>query len=228
MLVIRSRRLRAVLKLAVPFALVPACIALGIFVFDEKRYAFVTLAVTLLSLVLFVAGFEKKKTGTRRMCLCAVMVALSVVGRFIPYFKPVTALTVITAAYIGGEAGFFVGALSAVVSNFFFGQGPWTPFQMFAWGMIGLLAGLCGRYLREKRLFLVLYGVLAGVAFSMVMDVWTVLWYGGGFGEGLYLSAMLTALPHTALYSVSNGVFLWLIAKPFGEKLARVKLKYGV
>lgn len=228
MIVIKNRTLRKILKIAVPFVLVPGCIVLGSFVFDEKRYAFVTAAVTALALLLFVAGFEKKKTGTRRLVLCAVMTALSVVGRFIPYFKPVTALTVITAAYIGGEAGFFVGALSAVISNFFFGQGPWTPFQMFAWGMIGLAAGALGKYLREKKLLLVLYGVGAGIVYSMVMDVWTVLWYGEGLGMDIYLSAIVTALPYTALYAVSNAVFLWLIAKPFGDKLTRVKLKYGV
>ena len=115
--------------------------------------------------------FEKKKTGTRRLVLCAVMIALSVVGRFIPLFKPITALTVITAVYIGAESGFFVGALSAVISNFFFGQGPWTPFQMFAWGMIGFVAGMIGEHMRGRRVLLVIYGVISGIVYSLVMDV---------------------------------------------------------
>lgn len=228
MITLKSPFLRSFLKYAVPFALVPLCVLFGVFVLDEKRYAFVTLAVTVLTLLLFVAGFEKKKTGTRRLVLCAVMVALSVVGRFIPFFKPITALTVITAVYIGSESGFFVGALSAVISNFFFGQGPWTPFQMLAWGMIGFFAGVLGGWLKGRRVLLVIYGVLAGVIYSLVMDVWTVMWFDGGINGSVYLGAITAALPHTALYAFSNAVFLWIIAKPFGEKLERVKVKYGV
>ena len=228
MIVIKNASLRKVLKIAVPFVLIPGCIALGVFVFDEKRYAFVSLAVTVLALLLFAAGFEKKKTGTRRLVIVAVMVALSVAGRFIPLFKPITAITVITAVYLGGEAGFLVGALSAVISNFFFGQGPWTPFQMFAWGMIGLAAGFLSGGLKKNRWLLVAYGAAAGVVYSMIMDVWTVVWYGGGFYSGLYLSAIVSAAPYTLLYAVSNAAFLALLAKPFGEKLERVKIKYGI
>jgi len=228
LIVIQNSGLRKVIKAAVPFILIPAIIAAGIFVFNEKRYAFVSLAVAILSLALFIAGFEKKQTGTRRLIIVTVMVALSVVGRFIPLFKPITALTIITAIYLGGEAGFLVGSLSAVISNFYFGQGPWTPFQMFAWGMIGLMAGFLSFPLKKSRALLLIYGLLSGVIYSFIMDIWTVLWYNGTFNPALYLSALGTALPYTIMYSVSNLLFLLLFAKPFGEKLERVKLKYGV
>lgn len=228
MIVIKSEKARRVIRWAVPFAAIPLAVAAGVFIFDEKRYAFIALVVAALSLLLFTAGFEKKKTGSRRLIVVAVMVALSVAGRFIPLFKPVTALTVITAVWLGGEAGFLTGSLSAVISNFYFGQGPWTPFQMFALGMIGLIAGLAGKRLRKSRLSLSLYGVFAGVIYSLVMDVWTVLWYNGGFDGALYLAALGTAAPFTALYAASNAVFLWLVARPFGQKLERVRLKYGI
>ena len=104
-------------------------------------------------MVLFITGFERKVTGTRRMVLVAVMTAISVLGRFIPFFKPITALTVITAMYLGGEAGFLVGSLSALLSNFYFGQGPWTAFQMLAWGLIGYVAGLIAESLKRNRVF---------------------------------------------------------------------------
>ena len=162
------------------------------------------------------------------MVIVAVMTALCIVGRFIPFFKPVTALTIITAMYFGGEAGFFVGAMSAVLSNFYFGQGPWTPFQMLAWGLVGLFAGYLAKPLKTGKVFLLFFGVLSGVIFSFVMDIWTVLWYNGTFDFGMYLSAMSAAVPHTALYAISNFIFLWLLAKPIGEKLERIKIKYGV
>ncbi len=145
MITIKNASVRNALRIIIPFALIPAIIIMGVYVFKENSYMFISVGVIILSLILFISGFEKKKTGTRRLIIVAVMTALSVVGRFIPVFKPVTALTVITAVYIGGEAGFLVGTMSALISNFWFGQGPWTPFQMFAWGMIGLVGGLLSK-----------------------------------------------------------------------------------
>ncbi|MBR5452609.1 MAG: ECF transporter S component [Clostridia bacterium] len=227
MTVIKSKALREIFKIAVPFLLIPAAVCLGTLISPERSYLYVSLAVTLLSLLLFISGFDKKQTGTRRMVISAVMTALCVIGRFIPIFKPVTALTVITGVYVGGESGFLVGALAAFISNFFSGQGPWTPFQMLAWGIIGLLSGLLSSFLKKNRWIMVAFGTVMGMIFSMIMDVWTVLW-GGGFSVELYLAAIATALPHTVIYSVSNMVFLIILAKPFGEKLERIKQKYGI
>lgn len=171
-------------------------------------------------------GMKKKKRTTRKMVLVAIMTALSIAGRFIPMFKPVTAITTITGAYLGAGSGFLVGALSALLSNFYFGQGPWTPFQMLAWGMIGVLAGLLSKYIVKRRMVLIIFGLLTGIMYSLVMDVWTVLWYAKGFDIVLYKAAIITAIPHTVLYSISNVMFLWIMAKPFGEKLSRIKIKY--
>lgn len=169
-----------------------------------------------------------KGIRSRRIVLIAIMTALCIVGRLIPFFKPVTALTIITAMYLGGKAGFLVGALAAVLSNFYFGQGPWTSFQMLAWGLIGLIAGCLASVLKKHRWFLLVFGVLSGIAFSFAMDVWTVLWYSDTFQWSLYLAAVISAIPHTVLYSVSNFFFLWFLAKPFGDKLERIKIKYGI
>ncbi len=228
MIVIKNSRVRQVLRWVIPLLAIPALVALGAAVLPEKQHLLVSLGVAVLAVVLFLTGFEQKKTGARRMVIVSVMVALCIVGRMIPLFKPVTALTIIIAMYLGGEAGFLTGALAAVLSNFYFGQGPWTPFQMLAWGLIGLLAGYLAPLLKKSRALLLIFGVLAGAAYSMVMDVWTVLWYDGGFNPALYLTAVAAALPHTAVYALSNFAFLWFLARPFGEKLERVRVKYGV
>ena len=228
MIVIKNAKLRTWLGRALPFAVIPLLVGIGATVFREKQHLLISFGVAILSVLLFLTGFEQKKTGARRLVLVSVMTALCIVGRFIPLFKPITALTVITAMYLGGESGFLVGALAAVLSNFYFGQGPWTPFQMLAWGMIGLFAGYLQVPLRKNRLFLLLYGALSGLLFSFIMDIWTVLWYNSTFDPSLFLAAVATALPHTILYTVSNLVFLWFLARPFGEKLMRVKKKYGV
>lgn len=228
MIAIKNSRLRTVLRWLIPLALIPALVAAGILLFPQKQHLLVSLGVAVLALALFLCGFERRQTGSRRMVLAAVMIALCVAGRFIPLVKPVTALSILAGMYLGGETGFLVGALSAVLSNFYFGQGPWTPFQMLAWGMIGLAAGWLCRPLKKSRLLLAFFGLLTGIAYSLVMDVWTVLWYDSGFRWELYRSAVITALPHTILYGVSNLLFLWLLAKPVGKKLERIKEKYGL
>ncbi|MGM9680386.1 MAG: ECF transporter S component [Eubacteriales bacterium] len=227
MLVIRNRKLRKGLSVLLPI-LIAAVVGIGALCFREKSYIPISFAVAILSLLLFFCGFERKRTGTGRLVLVAIMVALSVAGRFIPLFKPITALTVLTAVYLGGESGFLVGALSALISNFYFGQGPWTPFQMLAWGIIGLVAGFLSRPLKRHRVLLCLYGVLAGIAYSMIMDVWTVLWTSGGFRLSLYLAAVVTAIPYTVIYALSNLFFLWVFAKPIGQKLERIHRVYGI
>lgn len=228
MLIIKHRAVRTLLRILIPFGLIPTAVLVGTLVIDQNRHLFVSLSVAILSLLLFYAGIEQKSIGTRRMVIVAVMVALSIAGRMIPFFKPITAITVITAIYLGGESGFLVGSLSALLSNFYFGQGPWTPFQMLAWGMIGLLAGLIARPLQKSRMALLIYGVLSGAAYSLIMDIWAVIGYNQAFSLSLYLTAIGASLPHTILYSLSNFVFLWFMAKPFGEKLNRIKIKYGV
>lgn len=212
---------------------IPLLILLGVTAWNDRRYQLVSMGIAVLSVIPFFMTFERKEANTRKLVLVAVLTAISVAGRFIfgpvPFFKPVAAVTVMTAMYFGPEAGFLTGAFSAIVSNMFFGQGPWTPFQMFAWGMIGFLAGLLNsRGWMKKRAMLVGYGVFSGIMYSFVMDIWTVLNYDGSFGMAGYLAALASALPVTAVYCVSNVIFLLALEKPVGERLTRIKKKYGI
>src|SRR5699024_11866252 len=161
--------------------LIPITIWLGTAMFDDRKYVFISFVIVILTLIPFFLTFEKKDSSIRYMVIIAVMTALSVVGRFlfaaIPGFKPVAAVVILTAVYFGSEAGFLVGALTAFISNIYFGHGPWTPFQMFAWGIIGLIAGLpwIRLMLQKYKWMIVMMGLFAGVLFSLLMDFWTVL-----------------------------------------------------
>ena len=159
--------------------------------------------------------YEKKKPQTRESVVLAVMIALTVASRmlfaFSPGFKPVSAMVIICGMAFGRESGFLCGSLSAVVSNFFFGQGPWTPFQMLAWGMI----------------LLTIFGILSGISYSFVMDIWTLLAAGDGFQWMRYVAVLGTSVPVTIEYCVSNVIFLWILTPVFVKKLNRVKYKYG-
>lgn len=210
--------------------IVPAVVLGGALLFKEKQYAWISLCVTVLSCVPFFLHFEHSENDVRKLILIAAMVAISVIGRFIftpiPSFKPVTAMVVITAMYFGGEAGFMTGALAAVISNFYFGQGPWTPFQMFSWGIVGFLAGIIADPLKKSKIVLTVYAVVSGVLYSLLMDVWTVLWADGYFNLSRYAAAVISAAQFTIIYAVSNVIFLLVFSKPIGKILERIKDKY--
>ena len=177
--------------------------------------------------------YEKKKPQTREHVVLAVMTALTVISRMIfapvPGFKQVAAMVTICGMAFGRESGFLCGSLSAFVSNFFFGQGPWTPFQMIAWGSIGWFSGMLNRtgQMAKRKIRTAVFGILAGIWYSLVMNLWVVI----GAGEGLewirYGAVFITSLPVTAEYCVSNVLFLWILVPGFMKRLNRVKYKYG-
>lgn len=248
----RKPNIKKAVLLCVAFVAIPALILLGVVAFNDRMYLWISICIAVLACLPFFISFELrggfgKKSGTApecaaseaqsgrgttRLIILASMTALSVLGRVIfaplPFFKPVTAIVVITGMYLGAESGFLCGALSAILSNIMFGQGPWTPFQMFTWGIIGLFAGLMAGILKRNRIILSVFGVLAGVLFSFTMDIWTVLWWDGKFSFSRYLTALASAAGVTAVYAVSNVIFLWLLARPLGSKLERIIVKYGI
>lgn len=112
--------------------------------FDQT--ALLTLVVVLASMGIFFASYETSRPRLRDIMPTVVLAALAAAGRIlfapIPDFKPVSAIAIIAGVAFGRKSGFMVGALAALASNFFFGQGPWTPWQMYAWGLVGYGAGL--------------------------------------------------------------------------------------
>ena len=221
-----------ILTAAIFLIAIPAVIFSGVVFFREKSYAWLSLCIAVFSCVPLFYCFERKESSAKEITVLAVMIAISVAGRFVfawlPGFKPVTAITVIVALWLGKEAGFVVGSLSAVVSNFYFGQGPWTPFQMFAWGIIGFIAGILANPLKKNKILLCIFGALAGILFSLTMDIWSVIWFDSGFNISRYIATVTASLPSTVEYAVSNIIFLLLLSKPIGENLERIKTKYGL
>lgn len=205
-------------------------IIMGVVLFNDRQYAAVSVIVMLLACAPLFIRFEKKKPSAADISLLSVMIALSVLGRFafapLPFFKPVSAMVIITGMYLGAERGFICGAATAIISNFYFGQGPWTPFQMFSWGLIGLVSGLLARPLKNNKLLLGVFGALAGVLFSLLMDVWTGLWVDGELLISRYIANVITSLPVMLIYMLSNVIFLVILAKPLGRKLEHTLNKY--
>ena len=227
------KNIRVIISLSIIFIVIPLVMYAGITMFGDRKYYFISIMIMILACVPFVLSFERRKPQPREILTIAVMSAISVAGRCLfvvtPGFKPVAAITAITGFSLGAEAGFLTGATSALVSNMFFGQGPWTPFQMFIWGMIGFIAGLLGKTgVMHKKIPLILFGIFAGVFFSFGMDIWGSVSMYGVFSWEAYVLALSSAVPFTIIYAISNIIFLLLLTKPISEKLERIKHKYGI
>lgn len=212
---------------------VPLIAVIGAVFAHGAHWELACAAAAILCCVPFFASFEGRMPSSRELVLTAVMTAFSAVGRFVfawlPFFKPVTAIVVISAMYMGSGAGFMIGALSALVSNIYFGQGVWTPFQMFSWGIIGFIAGLLNKKnLLQNPVVLAVYGALSGAVYSMLMDIFTVLSAQNDFSGELWLAAVAASLPVMGIYCVSNIVFVLILRKPLGKRMERLRVKYGV
>ena len=144
----KDRRIgkRTLVSLLLILAAIPFVIFFGIFFLNDRSDIFISMCIIGLSMIPFCMVFEGRNPQAREILLIAVMAAIAVVGRMaffmLPQFKPVTAIVIIAGVGLGAEAGFLTGAMAGFVSNFFFGQGPWTPWQMFSFGIIGFLAGV--------------------------------------------------------------------------------------
>lgn len=187
----------------------------------------------LLTCGLMLLRMERRSWQAGELVVLAVLVAMTVAGRlafaWTQSIKPVAAFVILTGLYLGRESGFLCGALGALLSNCYFGQGMWTPFQMLSWGLIGYGAGMLARYAWFHKLpVLLVYGALSGIFFSLVMDIWTVLSAQGEITLARYGAAVLTAVPVTALYAVSNVLFLLALTRPVGRRLTRICTKYGL
>lgn len=213
--------------------IIPLCLVIGVTLWENRRYNILSLIIALFACVPFFISFEKKIPKPREILIIAVMSAIGVAGRaafiWAPAFKPVTAIVAITGFAFGPAAGFLTGATTAITSNILFGQGPWTPFQMFTWGLLGYLAGILGRTKwKEYKITLILFGLISGILYSFIMDIWTVISYDGEFTWRRYLTVAGTSIPFTATYAISNIFFFLILTKPIAEKLNRIKIKYGI
>lgn len=204
----------------------------GIMFFRERFYSFVTAALAILTVAGYFLHFEKKHSDSTQLVIIAAMTALSIFGRivfsFLPGFKPCTAIVIITALYMGRESGFMTGAMTALISNFYFGQGAWTPFQMLVWGLTGYFAGMLADKLIKSKPLLVTFGIISGTAFSLIMDLWSCLWADNAFVLSRYLALVGSSAFFTLIYAVSNVFFLLLLSKPFGRIFKRLDKKYGL
>jgi energy-coupling factor transport system substrate-specific component len=180
------------------------------------------------------AWYERSRPSAKVLALVAALAALAVVGRIafapIPNVKPTTDIVLFAGYALGGVPGFAVGAVTALASNLFFGQGPWTPWQMAAWGGVGVLGAGLARLARGREIGRVPLAVacgLAGLAFGAVMDTyqWT---FSAGQTPAGWLAVSATSLPYNLAHAIGNVVFCLLIGPAFVRSLRRYRRRFEV
>ena len=214
---------------------IPLTIYGGLTFFGGKRYMLTSLLIVAETMLPFFLTFEGRKPQARELVILSVLSALAIGGRAVffalPGFKPVAAMVILTGVAFGGEAGFMVGAMTMLCSNVLFGQGPWTPWQMFAMGTMGLLSGILFRkgLLHRDRTILSVFGFLVTlVIYGGIMNPASVLMYQPNVNRQMILTALITGVPADAVHALSTAFFLWFLSEPMLEKLDRVKVKYGL
>lgn len=217
------------------FFLIPCTMYISLKYLGDRKYYFVSLLMILYTMFPFFMIFEKREPKARELILLAVMVSLAVAGRgalyFLPHVKPVIAIVIISGLGFGAEAGFLVGAMSAFVSNFFFGQGPWTPWQMFTYGLIGFVAGVFfqKKLLPHNKASISIFGFLSILCiFGPILNPASALMAQGYVDIPSIKRYMLSGLPVDLIHGSATAVFLWFLSEPMLEKIERVRIKYGL
>ena len=215
--------------------LVPVfAVAWQLFLSDSVNYYVVSVAILLLSMLPFFASFEIKSVSSRELTLVSTMIALAVISRaafyFIPQVKPIAAVVIVASVCLGAQRGYIVGVFSAFISNFIFGQGIHTPFQMAALGLVGFIAGVVFSKLRANRLSLAITGfLLAAVIYGLIVDMSTILVaYGTHITLAGVIAVYTAGVPFSFVFGVSTAAFLFFFGEPFIKKVQRVCTKYGL
>ena len=231
----RKLQKRTVLAAMLILLMIPLTLYLGVRFFAGRKYYLISLLILCECMLPFFLIFEGRKPQARELVLIAVLVALNVAGRavffMLPEFKPVVAMTILAGVAFGGETGFLVGAMTMLVSNMLFSQGPWTPWQMFAMGMIGFLAGVLYRkgVLRRSKLSLCIFGVLAStVIYGGIMNPASALMWTQEINLPILVSYYVSGIPVDLVRAAATFFFLWLGSGGMLEKLDRIKTKYGL
>lgn len=224
-------RVLSVLELPTLLAVPTLMMALALAGVDAT--AGLTLLVALLAVGLLFASFEASRPPLRQLMPTAVLAATAAAGRVlfapIPDVKPVSAIAIVAGATLGRRSGFMVGAVGALVSNFFFGQGSWTPWQMYAWGLVGYLGGvLADGGLLERRGALYAWGFLSALMYGAILNGYYVLGFVRPLTWQSVVAAYAAGAPLDVVHGVATAGFLAVIWLPWGRAIRRVVVKYDL
>lgn len=225
---------RTLVSIFIILLLIPATI----WVFQKggnKNWYLASMLIVVYTMLPFFMIFESRKPQARELVVIAVMCAIAVASRaafiMLPNFKPLVAVVMITGIAFGPEAGFLTGAVSAFASNFIFGQGPWTPWQMFAYGIAGFLMGLLNMKGLVNRKPVLLASLGAVITFAIVgplLDTCALFTMSNMIDTTVISAVYISGIPVNLVHASCSFLTLLLFSKSMLEKLDRIKIKYGM
>ena len=224
----RSRKYLILVSIAIVVMLV-ASIAL----FKSNSYLLLSILIIGCIMVPFFARFEIRQVTGREVVILAMMAAIAAVGRVpfasLPSVQPTSFVIIMAGLVFGAESGFIVGAVAAIVSNIFLGQGPWTPWQMFAWGAMGMTAGLLRNNWWMKKIWgLCLFGFVWGYLFGWFMNMWIIVSNFASFSWEYFIGIYFSSIYFDLAHGLSNVFFIAIFAVSWIKILNRFKRKYGL
>ncbi len=194
-----------------------------------------SVVIILLALLAIMILYEKKEEKSKEIAVIAILGTFSAVARVpfaaIPNVQPCTFIILVSGYAFGPFAGFMIGAETALLSNFFLGQGPWTPWQMFAWGIIGIIGWVFRKIMyRKKHEFLtfLIVGLLSGYLYGIIMNVWYWLAFVYPLTWQSFLMVEATSVWFDTLHALGNAIFIDLFAIDFIKLLERYRIRYGL
>ncbi|MQS90264.1 ECF transporter S component [Companilactobacillus mishanensis] len=199
--------------------------------FGSKNYLLLSFVLLAAILGIYFVRFEGSHKNSREVVFIAIISALAVAGRVafaaIPSVKPELFILILGAVVSGPETGFLMGSIIALASNMYFGQGAWTPWQMIALGLIGLISGLCANK-NISRLLLVTWGFVAGFLFGWIMDIYYIL----GFVQPITVKSIFVSVaasfPFDVTHAAFTAVLLFLLGKRWIKIFNGFKVKYDL
>lgn len=226
---------RTIIATVLILLLIPFTIYIGVFYLGDRKYYFISLLIILETMIPFVMIFEGRKPQARELVIIAALCGIGVAGRaaffMLPQFKPVAAVVIISSVAFGAECGFLVGSMTMFLSNMLYGQGPWTPWQMFAMGIIGFLSGVLFRkgLLRSDSLSLAVFGgISVFLVYGGIMNPASVIMFQSKVSWPMIVTSWVTGAPFDIIHAMATVFFLLTMGEPMLEKLDRIKVKYGL
>jgi len=219
--------------LLVFFLLIPATLFFGTKI-PGRSYYITGTAIIIELLIPFFMAFEGRKPQARELVVVAVMCALATVARVaipIPQFKAIFAVVMLSGIAFGPETGFMVGAIAAFASNFFYGQGPYTPWQMMAYGAGGMLAGFCFAkgHLEHKPVAMAVFGFFAAVLWvGPLLDISSIFLMLTSITWKTAITIFASGFPVNIAQAVCTFLIMLLFGRPLLNILDRIKVKYGM
>ncbi len=225
----------AVISVLLTAALIAAACIASHFLSGKEFYYPMAMLIIVAACVPFFISFEKNRPSARELVVLACMSALAVASRAafyaLPTVKPLCAIVIIAAVSLGPQTGFICGVLSMFASNFIFGHGPWTVFQMLGMGAVGLIMGLIfhGRKIRSSRILLaVIGGIISFAVYGLIVDISSVLMMSTDFSLSQILTIYASGLGYNLSHGITTAAILLVAGQIFIEKLDRIKIKFGM